>query len=94
MIKVKAGKSIIEYAMMVGDTTDAVVKWVSDFINHPSESQRKWSPNSSEQSRALEIKEYIEMRLNESIKSHIKDDILKERIASAVTIENVTECPF
>jgi hypothetical protein len=94
MIKVKAGKSIIEYAMMVGDTTDAVVKWVSDFINNPSESQRKWSPNSTEQSRALEIKEYIEMRLSESVKSRIQDDLLRERIESAKTEPCGVECPF
>ena len=94
MIKIKAGKSIIEYAAMVGAPVDEVVKWVSDFINCPSDSQKKWSPNSTEQSRALEIKEYIEMRLDTSIKETIKDELLRERIANAKTITNPAECPF
>ncbi len=94
MIKVNAGKSIIEYAAMVGDSTDAVVKWVSTYINSPSETQLRFSPNSTPQSRALEIKEYIEMRLNESVKYRVQEAIMKERLQAAVTIENVAECPF
>jgi hypothetical protein len=94
VIKVNAGKSIIEYAAMVGDTTDAVVKWVSTYINSPSESQLRFSPNSTPQSRALEIKEYIEMRLNESVKYRIEEQIMADRIRNAKTVENVAECPF
>lgn len=93
-MKIKPGPTINRYADMVGASSDEVIDWISGYVNGPwLPETEKWIEK-TEQERLNSIREYIELRLENSVAARIKHEKLAERMEQEENKHKVTECPF
>jgi hypothetical protein len=93
-MKISAGKKIIDYAMMVGAEIDEVVRWVSGYVNGPWSDSMTPYMEKTEELRLKSIQDYINLRLDMSVKSNIQSDLLMERIETRESKPCTDLCPF
>ena len=79
-----------KYADMVGAEVEEVVEWVSKYVN----GQWTYPVEPTEQARLESIKAYIQGRLDASITTSIKMDLVREAMEKAEVSHQVEVCPF
>ena len=90
-MNIKPGPMIVKFANTFGCTVEETVEWVHKYVH--GDVPEGMDIENDEKARLKSIQSYIQMRLDDSLASRIKGEMISARIESSLPkIQN--ECPF